>query len=382
MISRKVIQLSGATLGIGGMLAAGIYALIPEKVIAEPSEQSESSVVIEGNTTDSVLAVEPVPVLDTVAYDLKLRDLAHYVEPEIDLSASLSSDPSTEVSTQGEASSGAESGWPVRAAYPNPGAILPFNRIVAYYGNFYSRGMGALGQYDPDEMLRRLAVEVDSWNAADPSTPVVPAIDYIAATAQLSPGADGMYRFRMPDSQKDKAVELADRIGGIVILEVQPGLADVLDEVRHLEPYLKLTNVHLALDPEFAMIASGRRPGTVVGTMDATTINAVSDYLATLVRDNGLPPKVLIVHRYTRAMVTNAEGIIPLPEVQIVMDMDGWGPPSQKFATYNAYIHPEPVQFTGFKLFYRNDLWAAPNRLVTPEEILGLTPSPSFIQYQ
>jgi hypothetical protein len=39
--------------------------------------------------------------------------------------------------------------WPVRSAYPNPGAILPFNRIVAYYGNLYSRNMGVLGEYPP-----------------------------------------------------------------------------------------------------------------------------------------------------------------------------------------------------------------------------------------
>jgi len=94
------------------------------------------------------------------------------------------------------------------------------------------------------------------------------------------------------------------------------------------------------------------------------------------------PPKVLIVHRYTRPMVTNADDIAPLPEVQIVMDMDGWGPPSQKYATYNAYIYPEPVQFTGFKLFYRNDVLRPGSWLLTPEEILELTPQPSFIQYQ
>ena len=32
--------------------------------------------------------------------------------------------------------------------YPNPGALLPFHRIVAYYGNFYSTHMGVLGETD------------------------------------------------------------------------------------------------------------------------------------------------------------------------------------------------------------------------------------------
>src|SRR5687767_13840011 len=28
--------------------------------------------------------------------------------------------------------------WPVKAPYPKGGAILPFNRIISYYGNLYS----------------------------------------------------------------------------------------------------------------------------------------------------------------------------------------------------------------------------------------------------
>src|SRR5215472_17397945 len=35
--------------------------------------------------------------------------------------------------------------WPVKTAYPGAGALLPFNRIVAYYGNLYSKNMGVLG---------------------------------------------------------------------------------------------------------------------------------------------------------------------------------------------------------------------------------------------
>ena len=41
------------------------------------------------------------------------------------------------------------------------------------------------------------------------------------------------------------------------------------------------------------------------------------------------------------------------PRVQVVMHMDGWGAPWLKFDSYKAYIVDEPVQFTGFKLFYK-----------------------------
>ncbi|MDD4989288.1 MAG: hypothetical protein PHV42_02580 [Candidatus Pacebacteria bacterium] len=272
--------------------------------------------------------------------------------------------------------------WPVKAVYPNAGAILPFKRIVAYYGNFYAKGMGVLGQYPPAEMLLKLEGEIQKWEIADPTTPVMPAIDYIAVTAQGSAGADGKYRARMPGSQIDHALDLASQVNGIVILEVQVGLSTVQTEVPLLEKYLKMPQVHLAIDPEFAMAPSGARPGTVVGTVDATDVNWAANYLAGLVRANNLPPKVLIVHRYTQAMVTNYKKITPLPEVQIVMDMDGWGSPGKKFGTYQAYEYLNPVQFTGFKLFYKNDILPPSPRMMTPSEVMKLIPRPSFIQYQ
>ena len=137
----------------------------------------------------------------------------------------------------------------------------------------------------------------------------------------------------------------------------------------------------LALDPEFAMHGS-EAPGTVIGTMDAKDINYASNYLANLVRTYNLPPKILIVHRFTEDMVTHDRLITPLPEVQIVMDMDGWGSQAKKIGTYNAVIYLEPVEFTGFKIFYKNDIKPPSTGLLSPAEVLKLTPSPSFIQYQ
>ena len=47
-----------------------------------------------------------------------------------------------------------------------------------------------------------------------------------------------------------------------------------------------------------------------------------------------------------------------------------------------AFIADEPVQFTGLKLFYKNDIKTPPYRLMTPAEVLKLNPSPVYIQYQ
>ena len=272
--------------------------------------------------------------------------------------------------------------WPVaNDEYPLEGAIFPFKRIVCYYGNLYSKNMGALGEYPPKEMWRMLKDEVAAWQAADPETPVIPAIHYIAATAQIGAMKDNTYRLRMPDSQIDSALAIAKMEDALLFLDVQVGHSSVLKEAQALEKYLKMSHVHFGIDPEFSM-KEGHVPGKKIGTFDAEDINAVTNYLAQLVRDNNLPPKILIVHRFTQGMVTNYKNIKRHPEVQIVMDMDGWGGPQLKYSTYERYIRKEPVQFTGFKIFYKNDIKPAPHRLLKPEEVMKLKPRPIYIQYQ
>ena len=270
--------------------------------------------------------------------------------------------------------------WPVHAAYPDAGALLPFKRIVAYYGNFYSPRMGVLGEYPPAKVLAMLESAAASWAKADPSTPVVPALDYIAVAAQNVPGRAGKYRMRMPPSQIEKAIRLADRIHGLVFLDVQPGWGTVEREVPRLAPYLKRPNVELALDPEFALV-NGKRPGAWIGTMNAADINFAARFLAKIVKENHLPPKILVLHRFTQRMVTDFHAIRPLPQVEIVMDMDGFGSPVLKVSTYKDFVASQPVQFTGFKLFYKNDVKFG-GRLMTPAQVLRLSPQPSYILYQ
>ena len=346
------------------------------------------SVAVSATPATAIVPSAPVvPPLDTAAYDKKMLALANLppppapaptTTPKTGTAASTSTTPSK---TPAKPVVTKPSLWPVKAPYPLPGALLPFNRIVAYYGNFYSKGMGVLGQYPTDIMLAKLQTEVTAWQQADPSTPVIPAIHYIAVTAQGSPGADGKYRLRMPDDQIDHALALARQIHGVLFLDIQVALSNVQTEVPLLQKYLMMPDVHLGLDPEFSM-KGGEKPGTVIGTMDATDINWTANYLAGLVTKYNLPPKILVIHRFTNPMLTNYQNIKPLPQVQIVMDMDGWGFAAKKINTYNSVIAPQPVQFTGFKLFYKNDLLPPSTRMLTPAEILKLSPQPSYIQYQ
>ncbi len=271
--------------------------------------------------------------------------------------------------------------WPVKAPLPLSGAVLPFNRIVAFYGNLYSKQMGILGELPEQQMLDKLKSEVKAWQAADTSIKVIPALHYIAITAQQSPGAAGKYRLRMPFKEIDKVIAMAEKINALVFLDIQVGLSTVQQEVPEFEKYLKMPHVHFGIDPEFSM-KGGQAPGKVVGTYDAADINWVTEYLAKIVKDNNLPPKILVVHRFTQKGVTNYKQIKTRPEVQIVMDMDGWGHQARKINTYRSFIYPEPVQFTGFKLFYKNDLKEKGGHVMTPAEVLKLKPQPIYIQYQ
>ena len=259
-------------------------------------------------------------------------------------------------------------------------AILPYKRVVAFYGNLYSKKMGILGEIPKDQMLEKLLDQAAQWSDADPQTPVVPALHYIAITAQSNPGKDNKYRLRMPFSQIDTILKWANSINAIVFLDIQIGQSTVIEEVNTLNKYLRLSNVHLAIDPEFAM-KKGEVPGTKIGTLSSADINEAVDILAKIVREHQLPPKILVIHRFTKPMVTGYQNIKICPEVQIVMNMDGFGSKELKRSSYRMAIYKEPVQFTGFKLFYKNDT-KFNQSLFTPEEILKFTPVPIYIQYQ
>ena len=212
--------------------------------------------------------------------------------------------------------------WPVNGPDPLPGSILPEKRIVAYYGNPLSVRMGVLGEYPKDEMLKMLDAEVRAWEEADPQTPVQPALHLIAVVAQGAPGRDGKYRLRMTDEIIERVAAWAEERNALVFLDVQVGLSTLQAELPRLANFLARPNFHLGIDPEFAM-KNGGIPGKRIGTYDAADINYAAEFLQTLVKNHKLPPKVLVVHRFTKNGVTNADKIVLRPEVQVVMHMDG-----------------------------------------------------------
>lgn len=339
---------------VNALLVLSTALLISLNISCNNSKSAEPEKLAITAKKDSVTAPAPGSVIDTADYNKRMIALSNN-------------------DTTGR--------WPVKTPYPLPGAILPYNRIVAFYGNLYSKRMGILGEIPKEPMLKKLAEEVAKWQKADPTIKAIPALHYIATTAQGAPGKDGKHRMRLAHRQIDTVISWARPIKALVFLDIQVGHSTVKEEVPTLEEYLKMPDVHLGIDPEFSL-KNGEIPGSKIGTMTSDDINDAIEYLQKIVRDNKLPPKVLVVHRFTQGMVTGYKNIKIVPEVQVVMDMDGFGPKILKKSTYLTYIKREPVQFTGFKLFYKNDIRKDPNGMYTPEELMNFIPRPIYIQYQ
>ena len=349
----------------------------------------------ENKTKEEKVKKFELPKLDKVDYDNRLLELSHYKPPVpiLVMSTSTNSEglvvenystttpPSPLIYSANTNVTIMDKLWPKSQPYPFSGAILPFHRILAYYGNFYSVNMGILGEFEEDEVIRRLMEEKANWEAADPNTPVMPAIEHIAMVAQGSAGEDGMYRSMMPEDHIERAYEMAKKIDGIVIYDLQIGLSTVQRELPKFKKYLERPEVHIALDPEFSM-KSGDKPGTVIGTSSSDDINYMINYMSDIVKEHKLPPKVLLIHRFTQNMVTGYDQIKPTPEVQVVVVMDGWGSKDLKRGTYWHVIEPEPIQFAGVKIFYKNDLKEPSTGIFTPQDVLNLYPKPIYVQYQ
>lgn len=255
-----------------------------------------------------------------------------------------------------------------------PGVLGKGHLVVAWYGNPRSARMGILGATsgaDRAASLRKQAAEY----AAITTRPVVMAYHMVVTIAQPMPGKDGGYRRRETREMIQTMLDEARANGFRLILDVQAGRSSVAEEVRVLEPFLSQPDVDLALDPEFTM-PEGVVPGAKIGTMKAADINAALDQLEAIIRARNLPSKMLIVHQFTQNMLPDKGSIRSSEIVELVLDMDGFGSQPLKRSTWR-FVMKQPLAFAGFKLFFKQD-----TDLMTPAQVLALTPSPSLVIYQ
>ncbi len=257
---------------------------------------------------------------------------------------------------------------------PEPPAADPTGElIVAFYGHPRAPVLGIAGEGTPQQALERLQAQAAPYEVT--GRPIVPAFELIATLVTASPGPDGLYRSRASDAELRTYLDVIRSVDGRLILDIQPGRADVLDEARAYESLLVEPEVGLALDPEW-VVGPNQTPRGRIGSLDAADINRVSAYLSELVTANDLPPKILIVHRFKADMVTNTDLIQSPTGMRILFHADGEGGPAAKIADYDNLMPPRFEK--GIKIFYDED-----SPTMTPAQLLERTnPDPTFVSYQ
>jgi hypothetical protein len=200
----------------------------------------------------------------------------------------------------------------------------------------------------------------------------------IMASVASADASDGDYSSETPIDTLRPWIDVAGEQGAYVILDLQPGRDDFLTQAKQYEELLLLPHVGLALDPEWRL-----KPDEVhlqqIGRVEATEVNTVVDWLADLVRDNGLPQKMILVHQFREFMIQDREILKERPELQMVIQMDGQGPIPTKDNTWAVLTSGTEDDHWkwGWKNFFDED-----SPTPTPEHTMGKEPVPVFVSYQ
>jgi hypothetical protein len=248
-------------------------------------------------------------------------------------------------------------------------------RMVAIYGHPGSTVLGALGEQDLDgavERVREVAAPYDADGAE-----VLPTFEIITTIASAEAGPRGDYSRRTDPDVLRPWIDRAAEEGFYVVLDLQPGRTDFLEQAQEYEDLLREPHVGLALDPEWRL-----EPDQVhlrqIGSVQAEEVQRVADWLAALTREHRLPQKALVLHQFRLAMLPDRDTIVTPPELAIVVHMDGQGAIEDKYATYDLITTGAEDRWVwGWKNFYDEDIPTP-----TPEEVLAVEPLPWFVTYQ
>lgn len=261
---------------------------------------------------------------------------------------------------------------------PTPTPLPPETRVVGYAGAPQADELGILGTMPIEKASDRLERQAKPYDTK--SRPVLPAFDLIATIANAHPGPNGKYRTRQTGKTIARYLRAARRHNAALILDVQPGTSNFVDELKPLEKWLKEPDVHLALDPEWRM-RPGVQPGSEIGWVSAGEVTATLNRVARIVRANDLPDKLVIVHRFTDGMIKNLDQVDVPNEVVGVISIDGVGDRTAKIHTYDRIAPTLPKPWLpGFKVFYEED--AEAGGIMYGSQVMSLKPRPHVVLYE
>ncbi len=269
---------------------------------------------------------------------------------------------------------------PTQRELPQGGTTLfPTYRLVGYSGIIGTGpGLGRAGVGNVDERMTEMVQRAQPY-AAD-GRKIMPTLEYIATMVHPCRNAPKC-RTRSTDEKIQQHLDAVRKVNGILLLAIQPGRSDFPTEVKAYEKFLKEPDVGLALDPEWRM-GPNQEPMKSFGSTSGKELNEVNTYVSKLVQENHLPEKVVLYHMIRTNWVRQPQDLKQQPGVVNIVSVDGIGSKAMKMETWDAIMKVKPKHVhPGFKLFYTEDT-AGSWQLMTPAEVMALTPRPEYVLYE
>jgi hypothetical protein len=250
-------------------------------------------------------------------------------------------------------------------------------------------GVEANGEASSLDMLTAYLPQLQQlgqqYAALDPTHPALLGIDLVVNVIQPCGDFPQWCASWADDATVQQYIDFAHQHNLLLFFDVQLGTEPVADAVQnHLLTYLKkYPFAELALDTEFhfpntpAGYADAQGYPCCLGWMDASEINWTIGELAQISLQQHLPRKVLVVHEWNSAVLTNEDQIKRNPDVSIVLQSDGFGSTDNKLGDYTVFVQRNLIEYGGYKLFLQLD-----TPLQSPQDIMQVFPQPLFISYQ
>ena len=257
-------------------------------------------------------------------------------------------------------------------------SLFENNHIIAYYGHPKSKIMGIVGRHSIPELAEMLKKEAGNYDSTNSDKGIVPAFYLIYGTCQ--PGGEiNIIDRKLVESY----IQYALANGFLVYLDHQVGKYTVSQALDQILPFLKYPNVHLALDPEWRTT----RPMREVGSITGKELNAAQIQMKEYMALNNIPGKrQLVVHQFQTRMIRDIKDVkTSYDPVILVHATSGWGSPEAKMSTHARNAMADNIPYKGFKLWYYYSSRSGVHYdrpLMTPMQVLRLTPEPGLIIYQ
>jgi hypothetical protein len=282
---------------------------------------------------------------------------------------------------------------------PNVGAVLPTHRVVAFYAIPGAEATGPAYQLTTT-MLSNLRTQATAYQQLDPLHPVQPGIDLVASVPDGFPGPEGTYSHHLDPATIQAYIDFCQQNNLILFLDLDFGLAPVMQEVNFFLPYLeRYSFVQLAVDPEWMFPRHDGIPGINLSNVRASDLNPIIQAVAEIPMKYHVPRKILLIHQYRSdgdglanpynagvAEIADKRHLLNDSRVDVVIHIDSVGgyvgDQADKTFQYDNWVGQDMqkyhnFRYGGFKMFYHLEA----KTLMTPQQVLALKPPPMLVTY-